>query len=191
MSETIVQLRDGRVVHARTKWYGSVRVFSDGSMRFSPWAYRGVSHVTIKGGLVSPSVFISGRQVMLLCPWPRRLISACFVYTLTADELRYAVQTLCKVYGGLEGWIVPALEWMQGDPNSMRPNVLEILPELLESCRGLPVSPVWKRRRRETQRAWVKRLETHPEGPMVTAPWMLPENYNPPIMATKRSRATR
>src|SRR3954467_4159757 len=150
MSETIVQLRDGRIVHARTKWYGSVRVFADGSMRFSPWAYKGVGHVTIKGGLVAPRVFISGHEVMLLYPWPRKLVSACFVYTLTADELRHAVQTLRQVYGGLEGWIVPALEWMQAEPTSMRPDVLEILPELLESCRDLPVSPVWQRRRRKT-----------------------------------------
>src|SRR3954469_11970089 len=142
MTETIIQQRDGRIVHARTKWYGSVRVFADGSLRFSPWAYKGVSDVTIRGGLAAPSVFISGHQVMRLYPWPRKLISACFLYTLTANELSYAVQTLRKVYGGLEGWIVPALEWMQGDPNSMRPDVLEILPELIESCRDLPVSPV-------------------------------------------------
>src|SRR3954471_18874223 len=100
MSGTIIGLKSGKFVVARTKWYGSVRVFPDGSMRFSPWAYRGVNEVTIKGGLSSPSVFIGGHQVMLLYPWPRRLISACFVYTMTAEELVYAVDTLSRVTGG-------------------------------------------------------------------------------------------
>jgi hypothetical protein len=139
-------------------------------------------------------VFISGRRVLLLYLWRGRIVSACFVYTLTADELRYSLDTLRGVTGGLEGWIIPALEWMQSTPTMLRPDVLEIIPELLESCRGLPVSTVWRRRRLKTQQGWVRRLRTHPEEiSMVTAPWMLPQGYNPRPMAppSKGSRRRR
>lgn len=193
MSDIIMQLKDGRTVYPRPKWYGSIRIFRDGRMRFSPWAFDEANHVTIQH--VSPefshSVYIGGHQALLLYPWSGRLATACFVYTLTADELRYAVGTLRKVTGGLEGWIVPALEWIQHTPTALRPDVLEILPELLESCCDLPVSPVWQRSRRKAQEEWAKHLETHPEDlPRITAPWMLPEGYNPPLMsATPLPRA--
>ena len=121
-----------------------------------------------------------------------RVVSACFVYTLTAEELRFAVGELRKVSGGLEGWITPALEWTQmhlgadKEPSPTRRQLLAAIPELLESCRDLPVSEVWRRRRLETQQAWVKRLRTHPEEiSEVTAPWMLPEGHTLPLPARK------
>jgi hypothetical protein len=174
----------------RARWYGSVRADREGRLRFSPLAFKGQNQVHVwDRSPRSVDVFVGSRQMLLIHLWRGKVVSACFVYTLTAAELRYAVEKLRAVTGGLEGWIVPALEWMQGDPISMRPDVLQILPELLESCRDLPVSPVWQRHRRETQKGWVKRLETHPEElPMVRAPWMLPEGYNPPLMTAKPSR---
>ena len=160
----------------RRRWYGSIRITRDGRPRFSAMTFENAGHVTVSDG--SPrliNVFISHREVMLLYPGPRRIVSACFVYTLTADELCDAVETLRSLTGGLEGWIVPALEWTQAalsEAKHPRPNwrdLVAVIPHLLESCRDLPVSPVWQRHRRETQQAWVKHLETHPEG----CPWSL------------------
>src|SRR4051812_47323471 len=91
----------------RRKWYGSVRIARDGRPRFSPLIFENAGHVTISDG--SPStinVFVGHREVLLLYPWPRRIVSACFVYTLMAEELCDAVETLRGVTGGLEDWIV-------------------------------------------------------------------------------------
>jgi hypothetical protein len=197
VSDVIVQPRNGRFTYPRPRWYGSVRVSRDGRMRFSPLAFREANHVTIRyvSPLASHSVFVSGRQVLLLFPWHGKIASACFVYTLTAEELCYAVDTLSKVTGGLEGWIIPALEWTQKDlagsgrPQPNYPDVVAVIPHLLEAYRDLPVSEVWQRRRRETQEGWVKRLRTHPEEiSMITAPWMLPEEYQRPDATGRISR---
>jgi hypothetical protein len=183
----------------RRRWYGSVRIARDGRPRFSALAFKNAGHVTIS---YRPSsiinVFVRHREVMLLYPWPRRIVSACFIYTLTAEELCDAVETLRNVTGGLEGWIVPALEWTQKDlagakrPRPNWPDLVAVIPHLLEFCRDLPVSPVWQRHRRATQQAWAKHLETHPEElPLVAAPWMLPDGYNPSLMpSTKPPAAT-
>lgn len=186
MSHIIVQLRNGKVIYPRPKWYGSIRVFRDGRMRFSPWAFDEANHVTIRYGSPhsSHSVYISGHEVLLLYPWLGKIVSACFVYTLTANELIYAVDTLGRVSGGLESWIVPALEWTQKDlagsrnPQPNYPDVVAVIPHLLEAYRDLPVAEIWQRRRQQTQEAWVKRLRSHPEEiSRISAPWMLPEGY--------------
>jgi hypothetical protein len=129
-------------------------------------------------------VLVGGRDVMLLYPWRRRIISACFNYMMTADQLCEAVGTLRGVSGGFEGWIIPALEWTEAElagarkPRANWPDLVAVIPHLLESCRDLPVSEVWRRRRRETQAWWAKRLRDHPEEiSRITAPWMLPDGY--------------
>jgi len=170
-------------------------------MRFSALSFRTLESATVRhsgGPYASVKVLLGGREVLYLYPWPYRVVSACFVYTLTANELRFAVDKLRTVTGGLEGWIVPALEWTQKDLGAVknltpvRRELLAAIPALLESCRDLPVSEVWRRHRRETQKAWVEHLRTHPEEiSEVTAPWMLPDGYDPPLPTSKSLRSRR
>ncbi len=186
-------------VLSRRRWYGSVRIFRDGRMRFNALAYKDAGHVTILDGPPFPvSVSVSGRQVLLMYPRRGRVASACFVFTLTAAELRHAVDALRRATGGLEGWVVPALESTQQalggtkNPTPERRELLAAIAELLESCRDLAVSEVWRRHRRETQKAWVKHLRTHPEDiSQVTTPWMLPEGFTLPAPTEKRPRTKR
>jgi hypothetical protein len=200
VSDLIVRLRNGRVVYPRPKWYGSIRVLRDGRMRFSPWAFDEANRVTIRYGSPdsSHSVYISGRQVMLLFPRLGKLASACFIYTLTAEELVHAVDTLSKITGGLESWIIPALESTLGtlagvrrNPQPNYPDVVAVIPHLLEAYRDLPVAEIWQRRRRQTQEAWAKHLRKHPgELSKISAPWMLPEGYQRGDAATGRISRT-
>lgn len=70
----------------------------------------------------------------------RRIISACFNFTLDAKTLRKAVADLRKTGGGIERWLTPALEWThfsltQGGKN---PEARKIIPGLLRSLQGIP-----------------------------------------------------
>lgn len=169
----------------RTRWFGSVRVRRDGHLVFSPLTFKGLDHVSIwDKSPDSVSVLVGGRDVMLLYLWRRRIVSACFNYMMTADQLCEAVSTLQGVSGGLEGWLIPALEWTQADlagakkPRPHWPDLVALIPHLLEFCRALPVSEVWRSRRQQVQKVWARRLRSHPEAiSQVTAQWMLPEWY--------------
>jgi len=134
--------------------------------------------------MMQVSVLSGGREVLYLYLRRNRVISACFVFTLSPDQLRKAVRELSGVAGGLASWVIPALEWTQADvasvkdPQQARPDLLEIIPSLLEDCRELPVAEIWQRRRRALQRQWAERLREHPEDiTEVSASWMLPEGF--------------
>ena len=114
----------------------------------------------------------------------RRVLSACFVYLLAPEKFREAVAELRTVRGGLERWIVPALERTQADllalkvPGHPGNELVKIIPELLKSCRELPVAESWRRKRGAAQRQWADHLRKHPEDmAKVKAPWMLPEGF--------------
>jgi hypothetical protein len=168
----------------RDRWYGSMRVLTDDRLRFSPWTFPGLPHVAIWESSMSISVLSGGRQLLLIYPERKRVRSACFVYTLKPDELREAVGELRTVRGGLERWIVPALEWTQADLLGLKlaghpgHELVKVIPELLNACRHLPVARSWRRKRDEIQRHWAQRLRQHPEDIVkVKAPWMLPEGF--------------
>jgi len=170
----------------RDRWFGSIRVSRDGGLRFSPWTFPGLNHVTFWVTEACVTVVSGGRQVLYLWLERTRAASACFVYDLTPDDLRDAVQELRGTRGGLERWIVPALESTQADLSGIeseddpRRALVKVIPELLESCRDLPVAEPWQSRRRELRRMWAELLREHPEkAAKVPAPWLLPDGHMP------------
>jgi len=177
----------------RHRWFGSVRISSDGRVRFSPLTFDGLGPVAIWDRPPnSVDVLIGGHQVLFLYLHRSRVVSACFVYTLSPVELRDAVKTLRGVPGGLASWIVPALEWTQSTPTMVRPDLIAAIPEVLESCRDLPIAEFWRRRRKAIQEECVERLRNDPEElSKIRAPWMLPEGYVPPTGAPPRPKKSR
>jgi len=169
----------------RARWFGSVQISRDGRVRFSALTFKSLGHVAIwEKGPDSVDVLVGGLQVLLLFLARGRVVSACFVYTLSPIELREAVKTLRGVPGGLASWIVPALEWTQSTPTMVRPDLIRAIPEVLESCQDLPVAEIWRRRRRQVQQEWAECLRADPERlSEIRAAWMLPEGYKPPLPA--------
>jgi len=153
----------------REKWHGSVRILRDGSLRFSPWTFPGLPHVSVFESEFSVDILSGGHQVLFLYPERHRVMSACFVYTLEPAQLRDAVRELRTVQGGLAGWIVPALQWTQDHLSRIkakkdsRRELLQATSELLESCGDLPVAEAWQKGCRQAQREWVRHLREHPE----------------------------
>lgn len=132
----------------QARWFGSLRILPDGRMRFSPWSYVDLEHVSLR--LVSDgdiTVFWSGRAVMYLFPERNRIMSACFLFNLTPDQLQEAVADLRDARHGLDSWVVPALEFNSAvrTVREDHPETFKVIPELLASCRGLPVAPRWQR----------------------------------------------
>ena len=166
----------------RNRWYGSIRILRDDSLGFSPWTFPWLPHVAIWDTSDRICVLSGGVQVLYLYLKRRRVLSACFTYTLRPDQLRRAVHELHGVRGGLQRWVVPALEWTQAEllglrsPDHPGHELAPIIPELLVYCRDLPVAKAWKQRRLNIQRQWVEHLREHPEDvTKARAPWMLPE----------------
>jgi hypothetical protein len=58
-----------------------------------------------------------------------------------------AVNTFRLARGGLDSWVVPALEFTFAKVREDHPETFKIIPELLASCRDLPVAPRWKKDR--------------------------------------------
>jgi len=130
----------------RTRWYGSLRILPDGRMRFSPWSYRDLPHVALDVMTDSViNVWCAGLMVMYLYPLRNRILSACFDFTLKPEHLRMAVNDLRRARGGLDSWVIPALEMSYPQVKGSNPDAFNVIPELLASCRGLPVAPKWKR----------------------------------------------
>jgi hypothetical protein len=73
------------------------------------------------------------------------------------------VGELRKATGGLERWIVPALEWNSASSTvrDEHPETFKVIREILESCRDLPVAKKWQRVRADyfanAERARAKR----------------------------------
>jgi len=130
----------------RARWYGSLRLMPDGRMRYSQWSYKGLPHVALQvvtDGKIN--VYTAGLAAMYLYPLRNRILSACFDFTLNARQLRSAVADLRDARGGLDSWVIPALEMSYPQVKGSNPDAFNVIPELLASCRGLPVAPKWQR----------------------------------------------
>jgi len=167
---------------SKPRWYGSMRIRRDGRIGFSPWSYADLPHVAVKVLTdLQITVVSAGLPVMFLYPKRNRILTACFVADLTADQLRRAVAELRHARDGLDMWIVPALEWSlaQADVRAKHADTFAIIPELLESCRDLPVAEHWQRIRANV---FANAAETVPikekAGPLgkESTPWDGPES---------------
>jgi len=131
-----------------TRLYGSVRILRDGRVRFSPWTFPVLNYLSFM--VMNDDLFevlIQGQWMMQLDLSRGRIYSANFRYSLTPDELRKLVSVLRRAGHGLERWIVPALEYtsLSSAFREEHPETYAIVPELLESCRDLPVADHWKK----------------------------------------------
>lgn len=187
--------------------YGSIRVERDGRVRFSPWTLPGFRdldclvvpwHLTLDDRTKydpansSVDIRLCCQSLILLAMHRYRVQSACFNYTLTPDALREAVSLLRRVGNGVEGWIIPGLEWNQGSASVKQghPDTHRIIPELLESVRDLPIAEPWKRRRRAIQRHWEDAIRKRPKAATeAPALWVL-ERINP-LKAKAKRRGSR
>lgn len=150
--------------------YGSIRILRDGRVRYSPWTFPILRYLSFLclGDIID--VEISGKQVLYLYLSQGRMQSACFPYYLTPDELRGTIDDLRAAGHGLERWIVPGLEWtsLSSTLRENNPATYAIIPELLESCRDLPVADQWKRVRANVfanaARAQAKRARSKKRG---------------------------
>ena len=131
----------------RARWYGSLRVLPDGRMRFSDWSYTDLPHVSLQVTKSAITVYCAGMAIMYLDPERHRIQSACFLFDLKPEQLRMAVATLRHARGGLDSWVLPALEYSfaQRTVREDHPKTFKVMPELLASCRGLPVARQWQR----------------------------------------------
>lgn len=161
--------------------YGSLRVFRDGRVRLSPRTVPGLPELDFSVHYVAEmensGIYVHDTEdysISARCPWNSRffmlflsrgrVVSTCFHFGLTPDELRQAVALLRKAQGGIERWIIPGLEYTHDtlarmaarpefrDVEAGNPEMRESIPELLQSVRDLPVAAQWKRQRREWER---------------------------------------
>ena len=131
----------------RARWYGRLRILPDGRIRFSDWSYTDLPHISIQVTRSVITVYFAGTPVMYLDPEWNRIVSACFLFDLKPELLRITVNSLRRARGGLDSWVVPALEFNSAIPTVRRdyPETFKIIPELLASCRDLPVARQWQR----------------------------------------------
>ena len=131
----------------KARWYGSVRILRDGRVRFSPWSYLDLPHVALSVTDDCITVRRGGRALLYLWLDRNRVATACFVFLLSPEQLRETVTELRGAGAGIERWIVPGLEytWAALYPSNHSPELLEVIPGLLESCRDLPVAAQWQR----------------------------------------------
>src|SRR6185369_12800247 len=117
-----------------------------------------------------------GEVIMLLYFSKLRIFSAGFAYDLSPAALREAISVLRSARGGIERWIVPALEHNQasGSVKLGHPETHRIIGERLESAGDLPVAAPWKRERRRIQKVWERWRREHPDARVEPpAPWVL------------------
>jgi len=126
-------------------WYGSLRLLPGGQLRFSPQSYKGLPHVSLQVTRGDITVRSANLTVMYLFVERSRIVSACFDFSLKAEPLRLAVAELRDAEGGLDAWVVPALEMSYPQVKGRNPDAFNVIPELLASCRGLPVARQWRR----------------------------------------------
>jgi len=131
------------------RWFGRFRVLPDGRLRFSPWSYRETPYVSLKVANDRITVVSAGLMVMFLYLERNRIVSACFLFDLTPEQLRTAVADLRDARQGLDSWVVPALEYTYAVSTAREdnPEMFKVILELLESCRDLPVAKQWQRSR--------------------------------------------
>jgi len=182
----------------RYKKFGSIRILSDGRVRFSAWTFPELRYLNFAVSADGIDVERGGRTVMYLSTPRGRLETACIAFDLSQDDLRTLVSELRVAGHGLDHWIVPALEYTQATLHPIQGRIthglqlLEVIPELLKSCRELPVAKTWQRARRQLQESWAEQLRDHPEDiAKVPAPWLLPVEYSSALQPKKTSPAKR
>lgn len=170
--------------------FGSIRVLRDGRVEFSEWTVPGhpeIDFMAEQWGVEDDRIVyevanydistnLLGEPFFYLHLTRHRVTSAGFTYTLSPTGLRKVVSLLRDIGSGLERWIIPALEYLQGsDVVKMKhADTYKIIPELLDSVRHLPVAEAWQRERRKIQQWWAQWLREHPEdAAKVPAPWVL------------------
>lgn len=161
--------------------YGSVTISREGRVRFSPRTFPGLPQVYFSvyyGAQLPDRTYLWSRSdYSIHASYPEkdgffflyvsrgRVVSACFNYSLTPEQMREAVSLLRKAGGGLERWIVPGLEYtrdtiaqMMASPGysseadqERGPKMLAVTRELLKKTRDLPVADSWKRARRSSR----------------------------------------
>lgn len=134
----------------RDRWFGSLRISQGNRLGgFSPWTFPGLPHISFWVRRETVAVMRGGRRVMFLYldDEGERVESACFLYDLTPQQLADAVADLRRVKGGLERWIVPALEWnsVSSAVRDEHPETFKVIPGLLRKCRDLPVAKSWQK----------------------------------------------
>lgn len=171
--------------------FGSIRVLRDGRVEFSEWTvpshpevdfmaeHWGVNHddrFVFESTNYDVSANVLGEPVFYLHLTRHRVTSAGFTYILSPTSLRKVVSLLRDIGNGIERWIIPALEYLQGSDvmKTKHADTYKIIPELLDSVRDLPVAEAWQRERRAIQQHWARWLREHPEdAAKVPAPWVL------------------
>lgn len=164
--------------------FGSVRIFTDGRIRFSAWtipdvlelqfitSYRTIG-VDLAGKVtVKPDRFDTypvtvqwlDRDILTLSVVKRRVTDAVFPYFLTPDELRHAVSVLRRVGNGLDRWITPGLLFLQKTLRGMVPDpdreaLKPVVEKLLRSTRSIPLPRPWVQMQRENERQRQKALK--------------------------------
>jgi hypothetical protein len=150
--------------------YGSLRIFPDRRVRLSARTIPNLPQLDFSAHyMVDPGERAVSSEseytIYARCPGNssffilylsrHRVQSACFNYGLSPDDLRKGVSLLRQAGGGIEQWIIPGLEWTQGHLawyGARYPEMLQIIPELLEANRDLPVAKRWLRLRKDYQR---------------------------------------
>lgn len=128
--------------------FGSIRILRDGRVRFSTWTFPVLSYISFL--VMNPdhiSMEVQGKWVMDFDLQRGRMLGAGFRYDLTPDEFRSIVSDLRRAGNGLERWIVPSLEFtsLASTFRQINPKAYAVMPEILESCRDLPVAEQWQR----------------------------------------------
>jgi hypothetical protein len=197
-------------VASEYKKYGSMRVLPDGRVRFSAWtlpSLRDLEFLVVPYQTVDDyrpryvphdhgiDIRLRCQSLILLGMHRYRVQSACVAFNLSPEGLREAVPVLRTAGNGIESWIVPALEYTQGvlfrSKDQNKRALRQIIPELLESVRALPVAEPWKRRRRAIQREWEEAIRKNPEeAAAAPAPWVL-ERIQVPSPRKRTRRGTR
>ena len=173
------------------KRFGSIRILRDGRVRLSPRCFPDLPYIGLLARDDMIDVERAGCKVLYIWLDRGHLGSACFAYDLTPDILRKLVSEMRKAGNGLEHWIVPGLEYTQraSTLKDSNPDIYTLIPELLKTCRDLPVAKRWQQYRLQVRKEWADRLQNHPEDiANVPAPWMLPESYSTTKHQTRRAK---
>ena len=143
--------------------YGSIRILRDGRVRLSPRTVPGIPELDFSvyyGRDLGDGTYVHDAESPTICArWPGnpaifmlsvhqgRVMDACFNLTLSADELRKAVDLLRRAGGGIERWLAPglALTGRSLANSGNNPGTLKVIPALVESLRDVhrAASPSW------------------------------------------------
>jgi hypothetical protein len=126
--------------------FGSIRILKDGRVRFSSRCFPDLPHFGFLHRDDLIDVEWAGRKALFVWLDRQRIGTVCCSFDLPPDALRGLVSDMRRAGSGLERWIVPALEFTQAHATGDRnPAMFSAIPELLASCRDLPIAEPWKK----------------------------------------------